>query len=235
MRKQDLIATPQVLWEDNHLLVLRKPYGMPAQADPTEDPDLLSWAQQYIRRQTQKQGNIYATLIHRLDRPVAGILVVAKTSKAAARLNEQMQHKTIEKSYAAIVERRPDDMEGVLTHYLSKLPGKNIVRAHARPKFKDSREARLYYHLQKTVGRRALLEVYPLTGRQHQIRVQLAKAGLGIAGDKKYANTSWLPGQAIALFAQEIAFQHPTRAETIRLRAPLPDWRPWRDFTQAAV
>lgn len=227
------IEAPEILFEDNHLMVVRKPFGMLAQGDDSGDTNLLDWCKDKIREQTGKEGNIYATVLHRLDRPVGGLIAVAKTSKAAGRLSEDFKHKLNEKWYLAITEGLPEQPEDTLRHFLYKIPGKNIVRANTQPKKDDAKESLLYYRTLRVIGERALLEVFPLTGRQHQIRVQLAKMNAPIVGDKKYGKTKFQPDRSIALFARQLAFKHPTKRQKMRFVLPLPEERePWRSFIE---
>jgi len=157
---------------------------MPSQGDDTGDLNVFDWAKEYIKVTYNKPGNIYVALLHRLDRPTGGILMLGKTSKAAARLSQDFQENKIQKTYYAITERTPTNAEGELFHYLAKLPDKNITRAYDKQVF-GAKPARLTYKLLKTQGDGALIEVHPHTGRQHQIRVQLASMGCVICGDVK--------------------------------------------------
>lgn len=223
----DRFPDPQVVFLDNHLLVLRKPFGMLSQSDESNDPNALDWVKGYIRQKFNKPGEVYAALLHRLDRPVGGLMVFARTSKAAARLSEQFKEHTVEKVYYAVVEGRPEATSDVLEHYLYKLPGKNIVRGTTRRKTDDAKLSVLHYTIWKVVGDRTILEVRPISGRQHQIRVQLAKIGCPIVGDKKYGNTQFLPDKSIALFARELSFQHPTQKRRLRFELSFPTNEPW--------
>lgn len=222
-------SEPTVLFEDNHILALVKPFGYPSQGDETGDDSVFDWAKRYLKKKYEKAGNVYLALLHRLDRPVGGIILLGKTSKAAARLTEQFKEKSIKKTYYAVVETAPAEPQATLCHYLRKLPGKNIVRAYSTPQ-KDAQEAILSYQIRALKGERALLAVKPLTGRQHQIRAQLAAINAVIVGDVKYGKTDFSPDKSIALFAAEIVFEHPTRKETITLKARPPRTWVWNDF-----
>lgn len=220
---------PIVLFEDNHLLAINKPFCMPSQGDETGDLNVFDWAKQYLKEKYAKPGNIYVGLLHRLDRPTGGILLLAKTSKAAGRLSQDFQENKVEKTYWAITEKIPDMVEGKLEHYLAKLPDKNIVKAYNKQVY-GAKLAILNYKVLQTVGIQALVEVQPKTGRQHQIRVQLASIGCVICGDVKYGKTHFLPDKAIALLAQQIRFKHPTKDEQITLSLELPDIPIWQKF-----
>lgn len=219
-----------LLYEDNHIVVISKPHGMPSQPDPTGDFSALDWVREYIRVQKAKPGDVYVGLVHRLDRPTAGIMVFARTSKAAARLSEQFRGRDVKKVYHAITEQIPQPETGILEHYLKKPdPSRNIVRAYDKPT-PGADFAQLQYRTIITRGNRALLEVIPLTGRQHQIRVQLSRIGCTIAGDVKYGNTDFLPGASIALIAKEITFSHPVQHVPVTFSAPYSEITIWDIF-----
>jgi 23S rRNA pseudouridine1911/1915/1917 synthase len=216
---------PYILYEDSHLLILDKPSGMPSQEDITHDLSVLEWGKNYIKEKYKKQGNVYLALLHRLDRPVAGVLLLAKTSKAAARLSKQFQEGKIIKEYVAITEKIPSAKGGVLVHYLKKISGKNIVRAYQKH-IAHSQEAKLYYEVIRTLEHRAILKVLPYTGRQHQIRVQLANIGCTICGDVKYGKTNFLPDLSILLLAYRIQFVHPISGEAMAIESRF-DYNAW--------
>lgn len=219
---------PTVLYEDNHVLVLNKPAGMPSQGDETGDLCAIDWAKQYIKEKYQKPGEVYLALLHRLDRPVAGALALARTSKAAQRLSADWQAHKVEKKYWALVHQAPPLPEGTLHHWLRKLPDKNIVRAYKNPG-SGAKEAITHYRmLQQGAEGICLLEVEPKTGRQHQIRVQLAAMGCTIVGDVKYGKSDFLPDRSIALMSRSLGFAHPTTHEWINVQAPVPSLEAWR-------
>ena len=193
---------------------------MLSQGDETGDLNIFDWAKEYVRKKYNKPGNVYMGLIHRLDRPASGVLVLAKTSKAAARLSKQFQSKTPQKIYWVITERIPDQPHGQLIHYLKKLPNKNIMRAY-RKEVHASKKAHLAYRVLKKAGKRALLEVKLHTGRRHQIRVQLASMGCTIVGDVKYGKTDFNPDKSICLLAREITIEHPTQKTPLTIKAPI--------------
>lgn len=202
---------------------------MPSQGDETGDLNAFDWTQNYLRTTYKKEGNVYTGLVHRLDRPTGGILVLAKTSKAAARLSEDFQQNRIQKTYYAVTERIPAQTEGDLEHYLAKLPGKNITKAYNKAVY-GAKIAKLHYEVLQTNGERALIKVEPKTGRQHQIRVQLASMGCVICGDVKYGKTDFLPDKSIALLAKEIEFMHPTKKEKMHISLEMPTSTPWNLF-----
>jgi 23S rRNA pseudouridine1911/1915/1917 synthase len=214
------------LHEDNHCIVVDKPAGLLTQPDRTGDPTVLDGVAAEVRRRHHKTGNVFLAVAHRLDRPVSGALLVARTSKAASRLTEQFRTGRVEKTYLAIVEKPPAAAAGTLEHYLVKDHATNRVRV-ARAGEPDARLARLHYHCRQSSGGPTLLEVRLDTGRAHQIRVQLAAIGCVIVGDLRYGASRGL-GERIALHSHRLAFDHPTRPERIVVEAPQPeDWADW--------
>ncbi len=223
---------PKVLYEDNHLLAVDKPFGMPAQGDETGDLSCLDWAKQYIKDKYNKPGEVFLGLLHRLDRPVGGVILFARTSKAASRMSEMFRTRTIRKSYLAVTVAIPNPKSGELRHFLKKLPDKNIMKAYQ--KFQHaSQEAVTRFEVLETQDDFALVRVSPETGRRHQIRVQMAAAGCGVVGDKKYAVTDFLPDKSIALLARKLEFPHPVKKEeSIRIIADYPKGYPWELFRE---
>ncbi len=221
-------TTPPILLEDNHCLAFDKPAGVLSQGDETGDPSLDEIARAYLKEAYQKPGNVYVGLVHRLDRPTSGVVLLARTSKAAARLSEQFRGGEVEKVYEAVVEGGPPADEGAWTDWLLKDPAKNTV-ASVPPRTPGSKEAELRY---RVLGRRrglTSIELHPGTGRGHQLRVQLASRGWPIVGDRKYGATSTLlapdGGPRIALHARELTFRHPTQDRNVTLVSPLPsEW-----------
>jgi 23S rRNA pseudouridine1911/1915/1917 synthase len=222
------MAPPDVLLEDNHCLALNKPAGLLTQGDVTGEPSLIDVARAYLREKYRKPGNVFVGLVHRLDRPVSGVVLLARTSKAAARLSEQFRAGTVEKVYWAIVEGICREEAGQWSDWLWKDEARNLVRLV--PEGTDgAREARLAFRVLERGGRATFVELRPITGRSHQLRVQLAARGMPIVGDRKYGATSTLKaldgGHRIALHARELHFKHPTRAGAIAVVAPVPaDW-----------
>jgi len=215
-----------ILYEDNHLLAVYKPAGVLAQGDETGDPTLVAAAKAWLKNKYGKPGNVFLGLVHRLDRPVAGVFLFAKTSKAASRLAAQFRQGRVEKVYRAVVEGRPDPPEQRLRGFLVKDEAKRRSRLTeaGRP---GAREVMLDYRVLASEEGRSLVEVTPRTGRSHQIRVQLAGIGHPIVGDVKYGAKEPLPGGVIALYARALCVQHPTRDEAVEIACgPPPGW-PW--------
>ena len=215
-----------VVFEDNHLLVVYKPAGLLSQRDETGEVSLLDLSKAWIKERYHKPGQVFLGLVHRLDRPVAGIMVFARTSKAAGRLSDQLRRRRLRKTYLAVVEGRPAVAEGRLVHHIERR--ERAVRIVSEPT-PLSREARLAYRVRASESGRSLVEVELETGRKHQIRLQLAHAGCPIVGDVRYGAPSPLPSRPIALFAKQIVLEHPTRGEVLAFTAPLPIGWPWPD------
>ena len=219
----------QIVYEDNHLLVVVKPPNMPTQADASGDPDLHSTMKQYIAEKYQKPGAVYLGLVHRLDRPVGGLVVLARTSKAADRLSEQVRQKTLARQYVAGVRGSAQE-SCELCDWLLKDEKTNTVRAVAKgtPGAKD---AKLQYRLAGKAQELSLVRVKLFTGRSHQIRVQLSHSGCPIWGDARYG--AGKPGEQIALWGAHLGLVHPTKKEEMHFDAlPPRDKMPWRLFTE---
>lgn len=219
-----------VLYEDNHCLAVNKPAGLLTQGDATGDPNVVDEARAYLKKKYAKPGNVFVGLVHRLDRPTSGILLLARTSKAAERLSAQFREGTIEKVYWAIVEGRGPEDSGTWEDTLRKDERRNVVEV-VEPGASEGRRAALGYRVLGRSARGCWIEARPLTGRSHQIRVQFAAHGWPIVGDRKYGASTVLralDGRArVALHARSLTFIHPTRREAIVLTAPVPaDW-PW--------
>lgn len=221
--------SPEILYEDNHLIVVNKPFGMPSQGDITGDLNVFDWTKQYIKEKYNKPGEVYAALLHRLDRPTGGIISLARTSKAAVRVSKAFQQRKVQKTYYAIVEQAPHAQSGTLIHFLKQLPDKNIMRAYNK-EVNGSKRAELSYRVLQKKDGRTLIEVKPLTGRKHQIRVQLASMGCTIVGDVKYGETSFNPDKSICLLAGKLAFEHPVKKSPMEFVAPWPETEPWASF-----
>jgi 23S rRNA pseudouridine1911/1915/1917 synthase len=213
-----------LVFEDNHLLVVYKPAGLLSQGDETGEVSLLDLSKAWIKGRYHKPGQVFLGLVHRLDRPVAGVMVFARTSKAAARLSDQIRQRRLRKTYLAVVAGRPAAAEGRLVHFLERRERSVRIVPHPTPL---SREARLTYRVRESESSRSLLEIELETGRKHQIRLQLASAGCPIVGDVRYGAPSPLPSRSIALFAMQIVLEHPTRSEVLALTTPLPIGWPW--------
>ncbi|GGB94669.1 RluA family pseudouridine synthase [Staphylococcus nepalensis] len=217
-----------VLYEDNHLLMVEKPINVPVQADNSKDQDLLSILKNYIKIQYNKPGNVYLGLVHRLDRPVGGAIVFAKTSKAASRLSNELRKQKLHRTYLAVIHGVPSKNEGVLHDYLWKDRNKNIVYAVDSQK-KDAKESILNYKVIKTINKKTLIQVQLKTGRSHQIRVQFANQNLPLYGDQKYGQNINKHGQQIALWASQLSVKHPTKHEMISVTST-PTGSIWKEF-----
>ncbi len=218
-----------VMYEDNHLLVVNKPSGMLVQGDQTGDKPLSEYAKDYIREKENKPGKVFCGVPHRIDRPVSGIVVLAKTSKALERVSKLFQDRQVKKTYWALTEKRPPKTEDSVTHWLKKDTNKNLTHAHIGDN-KGGQKSTLEYKLVSALGDRNLVEVNPLTGRPHQIRVQLARIGCPIIGDVKYGFPKPTKDGSIALHARAISFEHPVKKEPFQVVAPIPRAFVWSHF-----
>jgi 23S rRNA pseudouridine1911/1915/1917 synthase len=211
----------EVLYEDNHLIAVVKPSGVLVQGDRSGEPSLMDITREYIRRKYGKPGKVFLGLVHRLDRPVSGVVLFARTSKAAARLSGQWRNRSVKKVYWALVQGRMVPRSGSLTSHLRKGSRGTLVAKQIGP---GVQEALLDYQTLHGSEGLSLLEVILRTGRKHQIRAQLASKGCPIVGDARYG-ASPLPGPGgIRLFARSLTLIHPTRGEPLTLEAPPPDW-----------
>jgi 23S rRNA pseudouridine1911/1915/1917 synthase len=215
-----------ILYEDNHLLVAVKPQNMPSQADASGDEDFLSFLKKYIKEKYGKLGNVYLGLVHRLDRPAGGVMVFARTSKAAARLTRQIQAFSMQKKYAAIITT-PLAPSGDLADYLLKDKKTNTTRIVPKGTA-GAKLAMLHYDVACISDGYTLLNINLMTGRSHQIRVQLAGAGAPLAGDVKYGGP---PAPNLCLWSRELSLDHPVTGERLTFRAPLPSLSPWDKFS----
>lgn len=209
-----------IIYEDNHLLVVEKPVNIPVQEDSSRDADLLTLLKNYLKEKYHKPGNVYLGLVHRLDRPVGGLMVFAKTSKAASRLSEQVRTHKFQKIYYAVVEGKVE-ANGHFVDYLLKDSKTNTVYIDSRGK-----EAVLDYELVKHVKEYSLVRITLKTGRSHQIRVQFSSRGYPLYGDQRYNKNAKI-GEQIALFAKELSFYHPTTKELMTFKLELPNRKPW--------
>ena len=214
----------EVLYEDNHLLVVNKPAMLPTMGVSADRPSLLAYAKDYIRRKYKKPGNVYLGIVSRLDAPVSGAVVIARTSKAAGRLSELFKKREVQKTYWAVVEEIPEQSAATLENYIRK--DERHRRVHVTNNQSDGAQlARLSYRVLGSRHGVAWLEVDLQTGRKHQIRVQLSKLGHPILGDRKYGSTQTFP-LGIALHASSIELVHPVRKELLTIKASLPkSWR----------
>jgi len=222
--------TPEVLYEDNHIIAVNKPAGMLIQGDKTGDSTLPDAVKEYLRVKYHKPGNIFLGVVHRLDRPVSGVVLFARTSKATSRMNEAFRSKKIEKTYMAIVEGEPPLQEDFITGYLSKVEGKN--RSFLSQEKGKGKYSELHYRWIGSCEGYSLLEVKPITGRHHQIRVMLSSIGCAIKGDLKYGAAKPNSEGNICLHAHSIKFVHPVKKEPYIIDAPYPKNQDWAEFSE---
>ena len=218
-----------VVYEDNHIIVVNKTSSEIVQGDKTGDTPLSETVKEYIKEKYAKPGNVFLGVTHRLDRPVSGLVVFAKTSKALSRLNDMFRLGEVKKTYWAIVKERPEELEGELTHWLVRNEKQNKSYAYDKER-PNSKKAILRYKLIGHSQNYHLLEVDLQTGRHHQIRCQLAKMGCPIKGDLKYGSPRSNPDGSICLHARRVTFVHPVSKEVIDLTAPLPSGNLWNGF-----
>jgi len=218
-----------IIYEDNHLIVVNKNCGELVQADPSGDVPLEQTVKDYLKEKYDKSGEVFLGVVHRLDRPVSGVSLFARTTKAQQRLNKMFQEKTIKKTYWAIVKDLPPNATGTLTHYIVR--NKKTKRSYAhKTESPDSKKAVLHYRHIASSDRYHLLEIDLETGRHHQIRCQLAAIGCSIRGDLKYGYPRSNPNGGVSLHARRIRFHHPVKDEELDLVAPVPDDPLWRIF-----
>ena len=221
----------EVLYEDNHIIIVNKAPGEIVQGDKTGDEPLSATVAAWLKEKYAKPGNVFVGVAHRLDRPVGGVVVFAKTSKALARLNEMFRTGAVHKRYWAITRGTPPQPEGELTHYITTTERNNKSYASTTPR-PGAKEARLRYRQLAEGDRYRLLEVELLTGRKHQIRVQLSAIGCPIKGDLKYGDKRSNPDGSISLLAHDISFVHPVSGKEIHVEAPVPDDTLWQALAE---
>ena len=219
---------PEVLYEDNHFIAVNKRPGDIVQGDKTGDKPLSEIVKEYIKVKYNKPGDVYLGVPQRIDRPVSGVIVFAKTSKALARLNKMFHDKEVKKTYWAIVKNKPHKNEDLLTHYLKKNDQKNKSIAYTTP-YKDAKQAQLKFRILLKLNNYYLLEIDPLTGRHHQIRVQLSSMGCPIKGDVKYGFDRTNNDASIHLHARKIEFTHPVKGDKLTITANPPNDVIWND------
>lgn len=214
-----------VIYEDNHILVIEKPINVPMQEDESKDLDVIRFAKEYLRVKYNKPGNVYCGLVHRLDRPVGGVVVLAKTSKAASRLSDSVRtHKMTKKYCAVVVGKLPK--EKILIDYLIKDEKTNTSRITSE---KQGKYSELSYKVLQSKDNQSLIQIDLKTGRSHQIRVQFASRQCPLFGDQRY-NKDAKVGQQLALWATELSFPHPTTQEVLTFKSELPNTEPWKQF-----
>lgn len=220
----------KVVYEDNHIIIVDKCSGEIVQGDKTGDKPLSETVKEYIKQKYNKPGNVFLGVVHRLDRPVSGLVVFAKTSKALSRLNDMFRTGDVHKTYWAVVKRRDITMEGTLTDWLTRNERQNKSYAHER-EVPGAKKAVLKYKVRAVADNYMLIEVTLLTGRHHQIRCQLAHMGCPIKGDLKYGAPRSNPDGSISLLSRRVEFVHPVSKENIVAYADVPDDRLWHDLS----
>lgn len=218
-----------VIYEDNHIIVVNKTSSEIVQGDKTGDTPLSEIVKQYIKEKYAKPGEVFLGVTHRLDRPVSGLVIFARTSKSLSRLNEMFKNGEVKKTYWAIVKEAPKEVEGELTHYLLRNEKQNKSYAYDK-EVPQSKKAVLHYRLIGHSQNYYLLEIDLKTGRHHQIRCQLAKMGCSIKGDLKYGAARSNPDGSISLHARRVSFTHPVSKLLVELEAPVPDNNLWKGF-----
>ncbi len=219
-----MVKTLSVLFEDNHLLVLNKPAGLPTMGVREDQESLWTLAKKYIKAKYHKPGNVYLGIVSRLDLPVSGVVVLARTSKAAARLNDQFRNHSVDKTYWVVVEGRPPNLAGTLVDWIHKDERSRKMEVTESPTSR-SKKAELVYSCRRKVELGTLIEVQLISGRKHQIRSQFASLGLPVVGDRRYGSQRTFP-RGIALHAKRLQFIHPVRQTPIDISAPFPaSWR----------
>lgn len=219
----------QIIYEDNHLIAVNKPAGVSVHSDESGDETLVDVVKAYIKKEYNKPGDVFLGVIHRIDRPVSGVVIFARTSKALTRMNDLLKKREIKKVYLAIVRSIPENLEGSLEHYLYKDTKKNRARIHQSDK-KGAKLSRLTYKYTSGMSGFHMLEVRPETGRSHQIRIQLASMGTPIVGDLKYGFSNPNQDKSICLHCKEMSFIHPVKKEPISIRARVPRFQIWDLF-----
>lgn len=222
----------EVVYEDNHIIIVNKQSGEIVQGDKTGDRPLSETVKEYIKVKYHKPGNVFLGVVHRLDRPVSGLVVFAKTSKALARLNEMFRKGDVHKTYWAIVKSTPTQSEAELNNWIVRNEKQNKSYAYDH-EVKNSKNARLRYSVLARTDRYTLLEVHLMTGRHHQIRCQLSHMGCPIKGDLKYGFSRSNPDGSISLMAKRIEFVHPVSKDTIQVEAPTPSDALWKALAES--
>ena len=223
-----------VIYEDNHLLVVDKPAGLLSQADQSGDQTVVTAVASYLKQKYEKPGQVYVGLVHRLDRNVSGVMVLARTSKAAGRLSAQFRDGLVAKTYLAVVAGVPQPPQGEIVSWLAGAADRRGVTRAVAAASPGAKECCLRYDVREAHGRFALVRVTPVTGRRHQIRAQLSQVGCPLVGDVKYGSQWRLPDHRLALHASRIEISHPVGGRRLVFTAPVTaDW-PWPDPEQKA-
>lgn len=223
------ITDKDIIYEDNHLIAVNKRAGDIVQVDETGDESLDEKVKKYIAKKYNKPNGAFLGVVHRLDRPVSGLILFAKTSKGLDRMNNLFKRREIQKTYYAVVRKRPEPTEGTLVHWLLKNPQKNVTKAYDQ-EVPGSQRSELSYKLVGELDGYYLLEVNPITGRPHQIRVQLSTLGCPIVGDNKYGYPRGSLKNSISLHARRLKFIHPIKLEPVEIVAELPKDGFWEKF-----
>ncbi len=218
-----------IFYEDNHLIAVNKPSGTLVQIDQSGDVSLEILVKEYIKEKYNKPGEVFLGVIHRIDRPVSGLVLMARTSKALERMNKAFKDREVQKTYLAVVRNRPAKDQGALIHWLTRDQSKGITKAHAK-EVNGSQRAELHYKILSEINGFYLLEIKPITGRTHQIRVQLASMNCPIVGDNKYGYPRGNKDKSICLHSYKLSFTHPVTKEQMELKAELPQDDFWQKF-----
>lgn len=224
-----MFSSTDILYEDNHILAVNKPAGIPVQADLSGDAALEDMIKDFIKKRDSKPGAVFLGVIHRIDRPVSGVVLFAKTSKALTRMNQAVRDREIKKRYLAIIPKCDIREEGTLCHYIERNSSKNKSFAYDKPR-PNAKEARLKYRVAAASDRYFLIDIDLITGRHHQIRAQLSKSLAPIKGDLKYGADRSNPDGSISLHASSVEFTHPVTKESVTVTAPLPHDSLWAFF-----
>ena len=219
----------QIIYEDNHLIAVNKPAGVLVHGDETGDYTLVDAVKGYIKDRYNKPGDVFLGVIHRLDRPVSGVVLFARTSKGLARMNKLFQERKVTKQYLAIVNKRPEPLEGKIIDFLAKDAKKNVARVHKSDR-KGAKKSITEYKLEAGLNGYFLLKVNPITGRPHQIRVQLSNHGCPIVGDLKYGYSRPTQNRSICLHCNKLSFEHPIKKVPVEIEADMPEKEYWRFF-----
>ena len=218
-----------VIYEDNHLIAVNKPAGALVQRDATADMAMSDVVKKYIKNKYDKPGDVFLGTIHRIDRPVSGVTIYARTSKALTRMNELWRNKSIKKQYIALSHKSPEEFSGKLIHYISKNEAKNKVNVYDKER-SNSKRSETDYELLSRINNVFAFKVKPITGRSHQIRAQFAKMGCPLIGDLKYGASEGLEDQSVGLHAFSLAFEHPVKKVRVVIKAKPPKRPPWNFF-----